>query len=133
MVSTRESLIILMACAQLALSKPRWGMGRGEKDRRSALRMSPDALKGVPAGYGDVPKLGPPLPGDLGKPILEQQQSALAQAANADRERQEQAAAAERERRSKELRTARQSALLVQASRGSAVRPWERVSQPYPA
>ena len=81
---------------------------------------SPDALNAVPAGYGDVPRLGPPLPGDLGKPILEQQQSALARAANADRERQAQTAAADRERRSTELRTARQSGLLVQAGPGSA-------------
>lgn len=30
----------------------------------------PDALANAPRDYGDVPKLGPPLPGDLGAPIL---------------------------------------------------------------
>lgn len=30
-------------------------------------------LAGAPKDYGQVPKLGPPLPGDLGKPILEAQ------------------------------------------------------------
>ncbi len=30
----------------------------------------PDALADAPRDYGDVPKLGPPLPGDLGAPIL---------------------------------------------------------------
>jgi type IV secretion system protein VirB10 len=34
----------------------------------------PDALADGPRDYGDVPKLGPPLPGDLGAPILAAQQ-----------------------------------------------------------
>ena len=33
-----------------------------------------DNLAGAPKDYGDVPRLGPPLPGDLGKPILDAQQ-----------------------------------------------------------
>jgi type IV secretion system protein TrbI len=32
-----------------------------------------DNLAGAPKDYGQVPKLGPPLPGDLGRPILEAQ------------------------------------------------------------
>lgn len=31
----------------------------------------PERLNSLPADYAQVPKLGPPLPGDLGKPILE--------------------------------------------------------------
>ncbi|MBL0923425.1 MAG: TrbI/VirB10 family protein [Sphingomonadaceae bacterium] len=34
-----------------------------------------DALAAAPKDYSDVPKLGPPLPGDLGKPILDAQQN----------------------------------------------------------
>jgi type IV secretory pathway VirB10-like protein len=33
-----------------------------------------DNLAGAPKDYGEVPRLGPPLPGDLGKPILDAQQ-----------------------------------------------------------
>ncbi|PKP98696.1 MAG: conjugal transfer protein TraI [Alphaproteobacteria bacterium HGW-Alphaproteobacteria-15] len=33
-----------------------------------------DNLAGAPKDYAQVPKLGPPLPGDLGKPILDAQQ-----------------------------------------------------------
>ncbi len=33
-----------------------------------------DNLAGAPKDYGEVPKLGPPLPGDLGKPILDAQE-----------------------------------------------------------
>jgi type IV secretion system protein TrbI len=35
-----------------------------------------DNLAGAPKDYGQVPKLGPPLPGDLGKPILDAQRRA---------------------------------------------------------
>lgn len=38
---------------------------------------TPDALSKLPSSYASVPKLGRPLPGDLGKPILEQQQASL--------------------------------------------------------
>lgn len=71
-----------------------------------------ETLQGLPSSYGDVPKLGPPLPGDLGLPILHAQKGAMAMepaainAADAER--------AERERRLAELKTARESALLVQ-------------------
>lgn len=33
-----------------------------------------EAVTGAPADYGAVPKLGPPLPGDLGRPIVSAQQ-----------------------------------------------------------
>jgi type IV secretion system protein VirB10 len=36
-------------------------------------RNKPDALTGAPADYATVPRLGPPLPGDLGRPILSAQ------------------------------------------------------------
>ncbi|MFD1911860.1 TrbI/VirB10 family protein [Halodurantibacterium flavum] len=37
-------------------------------------RQTADGLQGLPGSYGDVPVLGPPLPGDLGRPILRAQQ-----------------------------------------------------------
>jgi len=36
-------------------------------------RNAPDGLAGLPKDYGSVPRLGPPLPGDLGRPILNAQ------------------------------------------------------------
>lgn len=36
-------------------------------------RNTADKLAGMPKDYGDVPKLGPPLPGDLGRPIVNAQ------------------------------------------------------------
>lgn len=37
-------------------------------------RAATDGLAGAPKDYSQVPKLGPPLPGDLGRPILSAQQ-----------------------------------------------------------
>lgn len=39
-------------------------------------RATPDTLARVPKDYGQAPKLGPPLPGDLGRPIVAAQQRA---------------------------------------------------------
>ncbi len=38
-------------------------------------RATPDGLASLPKDYSGVPKLGPPLPGDLGRPILAAQDS----------------------------------------------------------
>ena len=38
-------------------------------------RTTPDGLNGLPKDYSGVPRLGPPLPGDLGRPILDAQNS----------------------------------------------------------
>jgi type IV secretory pathway VirB10-like protein len=41
-------------------------------------RSAPDGLAGLPKDYGAVPRLGPPLPGDLGRPILSAQNNGQA-------------------------------------------------------
>lgn len=76
-------------------------------------RPSTDALNGLPASYGDTPKLGPPLPGDLGRPILESQRR-MATETGISNDPSGQSEAQERERRLSELRAARQSGVLVQ-------------------
>ncbi len=76
-------------------------------------RPSTDALNGLPATYGDTPKLGPPLPGDLGRPILESQRR-MATETGVGNDPSGQSEAQERERRLSELRAARQSGVLVQ-------------------
>ena len=47
-----------------------------------AQKAKPDRLQALPKSYADVPDgvpvLGPPLPGDLGRPILEHQQAQIA-------------------------------------------------------
>lgn len=85
----------------------------------------PEALASAPGSYADVPKLGPPLPGDLGRPILEKQRE-MASAPQVDGvDAAADAAAAERERAIAEQMAARQSAVLmsVSGSRGPAPLP----------
>lgn len=79
----------------------------------------PDALNSLPSSYGEVPKLGPPLPGDLGRPILERQRQLATEGQMPAVDPTSQAEAAERERKLAERKAARESGLLV--SRSQAV------------
>src|SRR3546814_17978105 len=59
----------------------------------------------------DTPQLGPPLPGDLGRPILERQrQLGIAPGANMD----DQAALAERQRLAQQAQKAREAGVFFQ-------------------
>jgi type IV secretion system protein VirB10 len=74
--------------------------------------LPPDELANAPKGYGEIPRLGPPLPGDLGRPILEHQRAAMATADVAVQP--DQAIAAERSRAASDLIAARESAVMMQ-------------------
>jgi type IV secretion system protein VirB10 len=88
-----------------------------------AGKATPDAIAGAPAAYSDVPKLGPPLPGDLGRAILDHQRQLGAEGQGASsgpgRNPQAERAAAERQRLASEQQAARASALLVQLARAA--------------
>jgi type IV secretory pathway VirB10-like protein len=84
----------------------------------------PEALAGTPGRYDEIPKLGPPLPGDLGRPILEHQRRLegtypLVDPVDDRASRLEE----ERERQAAEEAAARQSAVMmsVGAGRGAAL------------
>ena len=47
--------------------------GQGQELYATDNRTTPDGLAGLPKDYSSAPKLGPPLPGDLGRPILNAQ------------------------------------------------------------
>ena len=53
----------------------RHGNNQGQELYSTDNRATPDGLAGLPKDYSGVPKLGPPLPGDLGRPILNAQES----------------------------------------------------------
>lgn len=73
-----------------------------------------DVLSGLPTSYGDTPKLGPPLPGDLGRPILRAQERAEGAAASAPADD----AAAARQQRLADIKAARESGLMAQTATG---------------
>lgn len=86
----------------------------GDDEQSRVARAPSDAISALPKSYGDAPKLGPPLPGDLGKPILDRQRELAVgpplpyQPGVAD------PAQGGRDRKASELKTARESGLLFQ-------------------
>lgn len=97
--------IIIGAAAIFALQSGEGGIGPGELFATNQ-KPSAESLAALPKDYSAIPKLGPPLPGDLGKPILDAgaqyelppPESALppADPAIAERQRQKDAALASR-------------------------------------
>jgi type IV secretion system protein TrbI len=121
----------LVSVTWFALEPPSFRLAAQEDGGGDPLRKTaPDALANAPSSYGDVPRLGPPLPGDLGRPILEHQRSLEGPAAPAapaapdtslnEAERARAAAEAERQRLAAAREAARASGVIVQLQRGSA-------------
>ena len=69
------SSLALMATAWIALRPPTFELISGAPQKAPPPHPPADTLQSMPATYEDVPKLGPPLPGDLGRPILEHQRA----------------------------------------------------------
>ncbi|MDR6851680.1 type IV secretion system protein VirB10 [Sphingomonas sp. BE123] len=119
----RGAIVAIAALGSVSLVATVWVALRpsnlqlvGQTDDRTIIAKPPtDALSALPGGYGDVPKLGPPLPGDLGRPILEHRRAMGIEPVAEEAARADQAAATERERRVAEVRAARESGLLVQS------------------
>lgn len=122
----------LIAVTWTALDPPSFRLAAGGDQPAPAKAGPPDALAGAPASYGDVPQLGPPLPGDLGRPILEHQRSLEAQGQvlpasvppidTAELERQR-AIEAERQRLVAAEQAARASGVLVQRTQSTHATP----------
>ena len=54
------------------------GGNQGQELYSTVNRTTPDGLANLPKDYSGAPKLGPPLPGDLGRPILNAQNAGQA-------------------------------------------------------
>lgn len=127
--------------AWLALKPATLGLVAAGDDRQVAAKAPPDALAGAPMSYGDVPQLGPPLPGDLGRPILNHQRGlgtaiAPTDPAADDAQRAAQEAEAERQRIAAEQRAARESGVMLQlagtAPRAASLAPSSESGAPQP-
>lgn len=126
--------VSLIAVTWMALKPRLFQHGENQQElSQPNVRPMSDGLNGAPATYGDVPRLGPPLPGDLGKPILERRQQ-LATGVDPGSQQLQQVEAAERERRLAELKAARESGVLVQNRQASTpTEPAAVGSSPAPA
>ncbi|OYY90782.1 MAG: conjugal transfer protein TrbI [Sphingomonas sp. 28-66-16] len=111
-------LISLVATAWFALGSSVLRIVQQPDERSDVAQVATDPVNVLPKSYGDVPKLGPPLPGDLGRPILDHQRTVAIQAGQGEINTRDvdQAAAAERERQLAELKAARESGLMAKSS-----------------
>jgi len=102
---------LAIAGALLYALQSRGAGGSGQELYNTQNRPSAEGLAGLPRDYTGLPRpappLGPPLPGDLGKPILNAQQGPVAIAKTEDPAEQ---------RRRQEIEAARTSQLFVQTS-----------------
>lgn len=127
----REIIIGVAAVGALAIATVTWIAlepvsfklaASGDEMFEKGQGKPPEALVGTPGRYDEIPKLGPPLPGDLGRPILAHQRQQDETFAPVDPIDDRAARIeAERERRAAEEMAARQSAVMmsVGASRGA--------------
>ena len=107
----------VVGAAWVALKPATFRTIAGSDDRGDSSAKAPaDALADAPKSYGDVPKLGIPLPGDLGRPILDHQRSLSIAAPPAGVDQAAQAAEAERQRIAAERKAARESGVMMQVS-----------------
>lgn len=73
--ASTAAAIALGGVAWIALKPQIYSRTLAEDDlARPKLAAPADMVDALPKSYGDVPKLGPPLPGDLGRPILRAQE-----------------------------------------------------------
>lgn len=123
--------IAIVGAAWLALKPASLSLVAASDDKVVGAKAPPDALAGAPTSYGDIPRLGPPLPGDLGRPILDhQRQMGTAQGEPADEaaRRAAQQAEAERQRLAAEARAARESGVMLRTTGDKASAPTATVS-----
>jgi type IV secretion system protein TrbI len=124
----RNAVIVLTAVAMAIILLATWAAlrhGGGGKSASTQDRSQPvsnpagDSLNGLAKTYADVPRLGPPLPGDLGKAMADQQQRTLVTPPSAEQQQAAQAAESARQQQAAEAKAALQSALLVNAGTAS--------------
>lgn len=106
----------IVGAAWVALKPASFRVVASSDDRPSEGKAPADALADAPKSYGDVPQLGPPLPGDLGRPILRHSQAIGAVPMPAGSDQAAQAAEAERQRIAAERKAARESGVMMQMS-----------------
>lgn len=122
----KRAIIALAALGSSALIGVTWMALKPVTTRMVATERSdgeqtatapPDALAGAPASYAQVPRLGPPLPGDLGRAVLEHERSPGAPGAGSGAETGDAVAAEALRRRAAERKAARESEVIVRLAR----------------
>lgn len=126
-------LLAIAGVAWMALGPKTFQIAQSSDKAVAERRTPPEAVANLPGNYGEVapgvPILGAPLPGDLGRPILDRQRQVEAggdmpvdpAAAPPTMTPEEQAAEAERQRIAAQAAQAREAGVMVQSSGRSVV------------
>jgi type IV secretion system protein TrbI len=98
--ATALALLVVTAAVLWALQNNRTGVSASEELYSTDHHNVADGLAGLPRDYTgtprDVPRLGPPLPGDLGRPIVAAQNQSGPLAVDAEQQRMNQESEAAR-------------------------------------
>jgi type IV secretion system protein VirB10 len=118
-VAAASGAAAIFAITWLALQQPSLRLAERTQELLTVHQPTPDSLSALPKTYDEVkppvPELGPPLPGDLGGPILDRRRS-LGLASPSDR------AEEDRRRRLAELALdAREAGVFFQVSGGGII------------
>jgi type IV secretion system protein VirB10 len=115
------SSVAVISAVAYAMSDHR--AGKAAQELYSVGGPPPERLNALPKDYGAAPPLGPPLPGDLGRPIVAAgaPSPAIAQVPEAGASTAAQEAQAARQRLAQERDSARTSRLFASDARGSTV------------
>ncbi|GAA0309802.1 TrbI/VirB10 family protein [Sphingomonas oligophenolica] len=105
----------VVGTAWFALEPHALHLAAGGDDQAVGAKPPANTLSVLPESYAAVPKLGPPLPGDLGRPILDRQRQLGAEPPPAIPASIAQSAEEARQRQVAELKAARESGLLVRS------------------
>jgi type IV secretion system protein TrbI len=115
--------IALFAALWLALYGSKWTRTGDQESAGGGRKSTPDSLSALPGSYDQlkkpVPKLGPPLPGDLG-PAIVQKEKSLGITPSVRPNPDEDAERAERMRLAQQARQAKEAGVLYQLSRTAA-------------
>lgn len=128
--------IALFAALWLALYGSKWTRSGDQEVVGGGRKSPPDSLSALPGSYDQfkkpVPKLGPPLPGDLG-PAIVQKEKSLGIAPSLRPNPDEDAERAERMRLAQQARQAKEAGVLYQLSRAATTTPSSSGSTPTPS
>jgi type IV secretion system protein VirB10 len=114
--------VALFTALWLALYGSKWTRSGDQEMAAGGRKSTPDSLSALPGSYDQlkkpVPKLGPPLPGDLGPAIVHKEKS-LGITPSLRPNPDEDAERAERMRLAQQARQAKEAGVLYQLSRAA--------------
>lgn len=140
---SRRALATLAGVSAIAIAGaltfalwPQAAKGPAQELYTTDTRQTPDGLNGLPRDYSGLPKpvpqLGPPLPGDLGRPMLNAGVGApgMPQPAPAQASPEAQRAAQDRQRLAQEIDAARTSRLFTSEASAAVQQPAASAGSP---